>query len=137
MINPVQAETTSDGANVDALVDQWISSYDVTVFAKSYCPYCKHTEKIMHEMEASHNGGGSSAVNALGVRFVYLDRMVEDDGPLIQMELLTKTGQKTVPNIFIGGRHIGGDSDLTKLYNSGELTTMLNRLVESKIKLTK
>ena len=135
-VNPVQAETTSDGANVDALVDQWISSYDVTVFAKSYCPYCKHTEKIMHEMEASYNGG-SSAVNALGVRFVYLDRMVEDDGPLIQMELLTKTGQKTVPNIFIGGRHIGGDSDLTKLYNSGELTTMLNRLVESKIKLTK
>ena len=134
-VNPVQAETTSDGAAVDALVDQLISSYDVTVFAKSYCPYCKHTEKIMHEMEASHNNG--SAANALGVRFVYLDRMVEDDGPLIQMELLTKTGQKTVPNIFIGGRHIGGDSDLTKLYNSGELTTMLNRLVEAKVKLSK
>ena len=127
-VNPVQAETTSDGANVDALVDQWISSYDVTVFAKSYCPYCKHTEKVIHEMEESYGSAN------LGVRFVYLDRMVEGDGPLIQAELLTKTGQRTVPNIFIEGRHIGGDSDLTALYNSGELTVMLNRLVESKNK---
>ena len=128
LLDPAQAVTTSEGVDVATLIDQLISSYDVTVFAKSYCPYCKHTEKVIHEMEESDGSAN------LGVRFVYLDRMVEGDGPLIQAELLTKTGQRTVPNIFIEGRHIGGDSDLTALYNSGELTVMLNRLVESKNK---
>ena len=128
LLDPAQAVTTSEGVDVATLIDQLISSYDVTVFAKSYCPYCKHTEKVIHEMEESYGSAN------LGVRFVYLDRMVEGDGPLIQAELLTKTGQRTVPNIFIEGRHIGGDSDLTAFHNSGELTVMLNRLVESKNK---
>jgi len=51
-----------------------------------------------------------------------------EDGPLIQMELLTRTGQKTVPNVFIGRQHVGGDSDLTKLYREGRLDGMLSAL---------
>lgn len=51
--------------------------------------------------------------------------MEENDGPLIQMELLTKTGQKTVPNVFIRGQHIGGDSDLSELFDSGSLQRLL------------
>lgn len=56
---------------------------------------------------------------------VDLDTMEENDGPLIQMELLTKTGQKTVPNVFIRGQHIGGDSDLSELFDSGSLQRLL------------
>jgi glutaredoxin 3 len=54
--------------------------------------------------------------------------MPEEDGPLIQMELLTKTGQKTVPNVFIGGKHIGGDSDLSELYDSGSLMRLIEEV---------
>jgi glutaredoxin 3 len=57
---------------------------------------------------------------------VDLDAMPENDGPLIQMELLTKTGQKTVPNVFIRGHHIGGDSDLSKMFDSGSLERLLD-----------
>jgi glutaredoxin len=59
---------------------------------------------------------------------VDLDTLPEDDGPLVQMELLTKTGQKTVPNIFIGGQHIGGDSDLSEMYDSGSLLELLQNV---------
>jgi glutaredoxin 3 len=52
--------------------------------------------------------------------------MPENDGPLIQMELLTKTGQKTVPNVFIRGQHIGGDSDLSEMFDSGSLERLLD-----------
>jgi len=127
----IRAETTSDGQDVDGFVARMISSYDVAVFAKSYCPYCVHTEKLIREIEGSHYK------NDLSIRFVFLDKMLEDDGPLIQMELLTKTGQKTVPNIFIGGEHIGGDSDLTKMYNLGDLHKKLNLIVEAKTKVQK
>jgi glutaredoxin len=53
--------------------------------------------------------------------------MPENDGPLIQMELLTRTEQRTVPNIFIGGEHIGGDSDLSEMYDSGSLMRLLEK----------
>lgn len=56
--------------------------------------------------------------------------LLGEDGPTIQMELLTQTGQRTVPNVFIQGKHIGGDSDLTELYNSGEVYSMLDGLEE-------
>ena len=41
-------------------------------------------------------------------------------------EMITKTGRRTVPQIFIGERHIGGYDDLAKLDNSGELLPLLN-----------
>jgi glutaredoxin 3 len=63
---------------------------------------------------------------------VDLDTMPEDDGPLIQMELLTKTGQKTVPNVFIRGHHIGGDSDLSEMFDSGSLERLLEGFDETK-----
>jgi glutaredoxin 3 len=63
---------------------------------------------------------------------VDLDTMPEDDGPLIQMELLTKTGQKTVPNVFIRGQHIGGDSDLSEMFDSGSLERLLEGFDQTK-----
>jgi len=55
-----------------------------------------------------------------------------EDGHLIQMELLTQTGQRTVPNVFIGGKHIGGNSDLQELHQQGRLTSMLSDVASGK-----
>ena len=35
------------------------------------------------------------------------------------------TGQRTVPNVFINGKHIGGCDTVTKLYSTGELARLL------------
>lgn len=43
------------------------------------------------------------------------------DGEAIQEYLARKTGQKTVPNIFMDQKHIGGSDELTKLEGGGEL----------------
>lgn len=50
---------------------------------------------------------------------------VDLDAQLLS-EMITKTGRRTVPQIFIGERHIGGYDDLAKLDNSGELLPLLN-----------
>lgn len=47
------------------------------------------------------------------------------DGASIQQELAAMTGQTTVPNIFIKGKHVGGCDAVTKLHESGQLTPML------------
>jgi glutaredoxin 3 len=43
----------------------------------------------------------------------------------VQAALLAITGQRTVPNIFINHKHIGGNSDLKALSNSGKLKALL------------
>jgi glutaredoxin 3 len=112
----VQGELLSTGEDVDSYVQKKIAGSNVMVFAKSYCPYCRHTRSLLQEV-ASH----------VSVDIVNLDELHED-GPLIQMELMTTTGQRTVPNIFIDGEHIGGDSDFSKLHESGELQEMLSKV---------
>lgn len=48
-----------------------------------------------------------------------------DEGDQIQAYLGEKTGQRTVPNIFIEQKHIGGNSDLQKIKNAGKLKELL------------
>ena len=47
-------------------------------------------------------------------------------GPQLQNVLEGLTGQRTVPNVFIGGKHIGGCTDTVELYHNGELESLLS-----------
>ena len=48
-----------------------------------------------------------------------------DDGEAIQAALLEISGQRTVPNVFIGGAHVGGNDDVHNANNSGDLKAKL------------
>lgn len=80
----------------------------VAVFSKSYCPYCSATKSLLRSYDAN-------------VYTIELDQ--ESNGSAIQDALHELTGQKTVPNIFINRKHIGGNSDLQA--KKGELPTLL------------
>lgn len=80
-------------AKAQGLIDE----NPVVVFSKSYCPYCRATKSLLTHMGADH-------------KVVELDKV--DDGPELQNALEEISGQRTVPNIFIAGKHIGGNSDL-------------------------
>ncbi|KAF2092199.1 glutaredoxin domain-containing protein [Saccharata proteae CBS 121410] len=80
----------------------------VAVFSKSYCPYCRATKSLLSE---------------LGAKFYAIELDQVDDGAAIQDALETMTGQRSVPNVFISKKHIGGNSDLQA--KKGELPGML------------
>ncbi len=88
-----------------------ISSNDIVVFSKSYCPYCAATKELF---------------TGLGVDFKVheLDKM-GDAGPELQMTLFKMTGQKTVPNVFVKGNHVGGNDATQAAAKSGKLQEML------------
>ena len=46
---------------------------------------------------------------------------VSDDGAQVQAALAEKSGQRTVPNVFINGEHIGGCDDTLKLHAEDQL----------------
>ncbi|VVT53449.1 uncharacterized protein SAPINGB_P003579 [Magnusiomyces paraingens] len=88
-----------------------IDSNKVFVASKSYCPYCKATKNLL---------------NQVGVRTATIIELNEtEDGAEIQDALEQITGQRTVPNIFISGKHIGGNSDIQSLNSRDQLVPAL------------
>ncbi|EJP61843.1 Glutaredoxin, eukaryotic/virial [Beauveria bassiana ARSEF 2860] len=80
------------------------------VFSKSYCPYCKATKSLLSSLDAK-------------AKVVELDE--EADGNALQDALEGISGQRTVPNVYIAKKHIGGNSDVQSLSSSGKLKALL------------
>lgn len=93
-----------------------ISENVIAVFSKTYCPYCNRAKDLIKTLN----------VEASKVGVIELDKV--GDGPAIQLYLLEKTGQRTVPNIFIKGKHIGGSDALSNAQATGELSKLLTSL---------
>jgi glutaredoxin 3 len=88
-----------------------ISQNAVVVFSKSYCPFCVRVKSLLKSIGAE-------------MKVVELDE--ESDGSDIQAALAKLSGQRTVPNVFIGGQHIGGCDDTTAMHKKGQLLPLLN-----------
>jgi glutaredoxin 3 len=95
------------------------------VFAKSYCPYCKRTKQTFETILSELEQIGIKHVEELSYKVIELDELPGNDGYMIQNELYEVTGQRTVPNVFIDGVHIGGNSDVQRLLEEEELNEML------------
>ncbi|KAG1106449.1 Glutaredoxin [Mucor circinelloides] len=102
--------TEEEMAQVQELVEKIINENKVAVFSKSYCPYCKRAKDVLKK---------------LGVEFFVIELDNESNGAAIQDYLHQKTGQRTVPNIFINQKHIGGCDDLLAAERSGALQKAL------------
>ncbi|KAG0022231.1 hypothetical protein BGZ82_011078 [Podila clonocystis] len=100
-------------ATVKAQVDALIADNAVMVFSKSYCPYCTKAKGLLASLDVVFKA-------------IELDNV--ENGSEIQAYLLELTGQRTVPNIFIGQKHIGGCDKLFALEKSGELKTILAKI---------
>ncbi|KAL4634080.1 hypothetical protein ACB092_04G171500 [Castanea dentata] len=87
-----------------------VSSNPVIVFSKTYCGYCKRVKQLFIQLGASY-------------KIIELDE--ERDGSDIQSALAEWTGQRTVPNVFIGGKHIGGCDTIIEKYQAGQLVPLL------------
>ncbi|KAL7754046.1 Glutaredoxin [Sorochytrium milnesiophthora] len=97
-------------SQVAALIQKLIKDNVVMVFSKSYCPYCNKAKALLRSIGQTFHA-------------IELDQM--DNGSEIQNELEQLTKQRTVPNIFIKGQHVGGCSDLVDANQSGQLKKLL------------
>ncbi|KAI5479737.1 glutaredoxin [Pseudohyphozyma bogoriensis] len=95
-----------------AAVEKHIAENHVVVFSKSYCPYCRRTK------------GHLADLNESPVVFE-LDEM--DEGSDWQAYLGQKTGQTSVPSIWIDGTFVGGNSDLEAKLKTGEVQKLLGK----------
>jgi glutaredoxin 3 len=80
---------------------------DVEMYSKIWCPYCSRAKSLLQSK---------------GVAF--RDNDVTSD-MLREQEMVARSGRRTVPQVFIDGRSVGGYDDLTVLDASGELDRLL------------
>ncbi len=80
----------------------------VTMYTTGFCPYCKMAESLLR---------------AKGVQEI--EKIRVDLEPQQRIEMMGKTGRRTVPQIYIGEKHVGGYDDLAQLDREGELAVLL------------
>jgi glutaredoxin 3 len=84
-----------------------VTQLAVTVYVSDWCPYCQRAKGLLAEKNVEF-----SEIN------------VEDDAKLRE-EMIARSNRRTVPQIFIGDKHVGGCDDLFELDRSGELDRLI------------
>uniref|UniRef100_A0A8C7XY87 thioredoxin-disulfide reductase (NADPH) n=1 Tax=Oryzias sinensis TaxID=183150 RepID=A0A8C7XY87_9TELE len=96
-------------------IQQLIESNAVMVFSKSSCPFCVRVKDLFKELKVECN-------------VVELDLI--EEGTNYQEMLLELTGQKTVPNVFINKKHVGGCDKTMQAHRDGSLQRLLSGQTE-------
>jgi glutaredoxin 3 len=78
------------------------------MYSTAMCPYCVRAERLLLAR-------GVGAIEKLRV----------DLDPALRQEMIRITGRRTVPQIFIGDRHVGGFDELAALDREGQLPALL------------
>lgn len=80
---------------------------EVIIYTTKVCPYCVRAKMLLQKKNAEY-------------------KEIDATDPSIREEMISKAGgQRSVPQIFIGGKHIGGSDDLYALNSKGELDDLL------------
>jgi glutaredoxin 3 len=83
---------------------------DIVIYVTGWCPYCSRARALLSKK---------------GLAFREID---VDEDPKLRQEMTARSGRRTVPQIFIGERHVGGCDDLVALDARGELDQLVSNL---------
>ena len=81
----------------------------VTMYTTSWCPYCSRARAL------------------LARKGVQVEDIDIEAAPEKRAEMQTRSGRRSVPQIFIGDQHVGGCDDLHALEEAGKLDSLLGR----------
>ena len=77
------------------------------MYCTASCPFCQSAERLLVEKGAA------------------IEKVRVDLEPSRRAEMTQRSGRRTVPQIWIGGRHVGGCDDLYALEREGKLSPLL------------
>lgn len=81
----------------------------VTIYSSDYCPYCSRAKALLQQRGVTD-----------------YEEIVVDGKPELRARMTALTGRTSVPQIFIGGAHVGGCDDLHALDARGGLQPLLD-----------
>jgi glutaredoxin 3 len=87
-----------------------MSQPPITLYVTGWCPYCQRAKALLDSKQLVFN------------------EIDVDEDPKLRQEMTARSGRRTVPQIFIGERHVGGCDDLYALESKGELDQLVSNL---------
>jgi len=105
-------------ADAERFVRETVATEPVVMFALEWCEFCWSARKLFAE---------------LGIEYCSIDLdsvayQQDDRGGKVREVLAEWTGAVTIPQIFVGGEHVGGCTDLLDAYGDGSLLRKLDEL---------
>ena len=91
---------------MSALISESTSA--VKMFTTQFCPYCVAARRLLEQ---------------LGIDF---EDVAVDGNPELRREIMQASGQRTVPQIWVGEEHVGGYTELAALHQQGGLQPLIN-----------
>jgi glutaredoxin 3 len=82
----------------------------VLMYCTAVCPYCDRAEQLLKRK---------------GIQEI--EKIRVDLQPELRIEMMEKTGRRTVPQIYINGTHVGGYDDMAALDQAGKLDGLLGK----------
>lgn len=82
----------------------------VRMYCTAICPYCVMAERLLSERGVTE-----------------IEKIRVDLHPELRVEMMEKTGRRTVPQIYILDYHVGGYDDLAALDRAGKLNELLHQ----------
>lgn len=82
--------------------------HEVTMYSTERCPFCQSAEQLLQRKGVSN-----------------LKKFAVDRDPGLLETMLSRTGRRSVPQIFIGEIHVGGYDNLAALERAGQLDALL------------
>ena len=79
----------------------------IQMYSTRWCPFCVMAKRL------------------LAAKGVAVEEVAVDSDPARRIEMVQRSGRRTVPQIFVGERHIGGFEDMAELDHKGELDPLL------------
>jgi cysteine synthase A len=119
---PAPVPSTAEKAPVDPaaarFVNEVLEKEPVVMFALEWCEFCWSVRKLFTRVGIAYR-----SVDVDSVEF-----QKEDLGGRIRGVLVDRTGARTLPQIFVGGEHIGGATDTFDAWRNGSLQGILDKL---------
>jgi glutaredoxin 3 len=84
-------------------------SAKVTMYCTAVCPYCVRAEALLKQRGVAE-----------------IEKIRIDEDPAQRDAMIARTGRRTVPQIYVGERHVGGCDDLYALDRAGGLVPLLS-----------
>ena len=85
-----------------------MSASAVVMYTTNWCPYCERARKLLRSKGAS-------------IEEIDVESTAEK-----RAEMISRSGRRSVPQIFIGDQHVGGSDDLAALEAAGKLDALLS-----------
>jgi cysteine synthase len=116
MPRPAEPALAAD-PETGAFVSKTIQDHEVVMFALTWCEFCWAVRKLLARL----------GITFKSVDIDSVEYQAHDVGTRIRAVLRERTGAATIPQIWIGGVHVGGATDLFDAMRSGQMQRLLQQ----------